>query len=61
MVTYKQKKPQDEQEEEVYSTESGGSDPDYDSDTDPSYSIIEETRSNLSRLSIKKKSKSRLV
>jgi hypothetical protein len=32
MVTYKQKKPQDEQEEEVYSTESGGSDPDYDTD-----------------------------
>lgn len=62
MVTYKQKKPQDEQQqEEVYGTESGGSDPDYDSDTDPSYSIIEETRSNFSRLSIKKKSKSRLV
>jgi hypothetical protein len=61
MVTSKQKKPQDEQQEEVSSTESGGSDPDYDSDTDPSYSIIEETRSNLSRLSIKKKSKSRLV
>ncbi|XP_061980758.1 zinc finger CCCH domain-containing protein 62-like [Populus nigra] len=62
MVTYKQKKPQDEQQqEEVYGTESGGSDPDYDSDTDPSYSIIEETRSNLSRLSIKKKSKSRVA
>ncbi|XP_011036487.1 PREDICTED: zinc finger CCCH domain-containing protein 62-like [Populus euphratica] len=62
MVTYKQKKPQDEQEEEeVYSAESGGSDPDYGSDTDPSYSIFEETRSNLSRLSIKKKSKSRVA
>ncbi|KAL3598547.1 hypothetical protein D5086_006465 [Populus alba] len=62
MVTDKQKKPQDEQEEEeVYSTESEGSDPDYDSDTDPSYSIIEDTRSKVSRLSIKKKSKSRVA
>lgn len=61
MATYKQRNPQDEQEDEGYSTESGGSDLDYDSDTDPSWSVFEETRSNLSRLSVKKKSKPRLV
>ncbi|KAB5564027.1 hypothetical protein DKX38_004081 [Salix brachista] len=57
MATYKQRNPQDEQEDEGYSTESGGSDLDYDSDTDPSWSVFEETRSNLSRLSVMKKSK----
>ncbi|KAJ6327374.1 hypothetical protein OIU78_014288 [Salix suchowensis] len=57
MATYKQRNPQDEQEDEGYSTESGGSDLDYDSDNDPSWSVFEETRSDLSRLSVKKKSK----
>lgn len=47
--------------EEDYS-ESGGSDPEYDSDEDPSYSIFEETHAKFSNLSIeKKKSKARIA
>uniref|UniRef100_A0A6N2N7R4 Uncharacterized protein n=2 Tax=Salix viminalis TaxID=40686 RepID=A0A6N2N7R4_SALVM len=61
MATYKQRNPQDEQQEEGYSTESGGSDMDYDSDNDPGWSVFEETQSDLSRLSIKKKSNSRVA
>lgn len=39
--------------------ESGDSDPEYDSDEDPSYSILEETHAKFSNLSIEKKKKSK--
>ncbi|KAJ8755833.1 hypothetical protein K2173_024378 [Erythroxylum novogranatense] len=47
-------KPHRDDEEDYMETD--GSDSDYDSDMDPSYSIIEETGNKLSNLSIKKKS-----
>ncbi|XP_059458027.1 zinc finger CCCH domain-containing protein 62-like [Corylus avellana] len=40
-------------------SESGDSDPEYDSDEDPSYSILEETHAKFSNLSIEKKKKSK--
>lgn len=61
MANFEQQKPQhhrdlEEEEEEDYS-EGGGSDAEYDSDMDPSYSVLEEsTRCKLAKLSIKKKS-----
>ncbi|XP_050230892.1 zinc finger CCCH domain-containing protein 62-like [Mercurialis annua] len=46
--------------EDNYSKTEGSSDSDYESDRDPSYSIIEDTQIQLSNLSIHKKSKSRI-
>jgi hypothetical protein len=40
-------------------SESGDSDSQYDSDEDPSYSILEETHAKFSNLSIEKKKKSK--
>ncbi|GAV61415.1 zf-CCCH domain-containing protein/SAP domain-containing protein [Cephalotus follicularis] len=40
---------------------SEGSDPDHDSVTDPSYSILEETHTEFSNVSIRKKPKSRII
>ncbi|KDP40666.1 hypothetical protein JCGZ_24665 [Jatropha curcas] len=45
-------------EEQEDFSDSGGSDPGYESDMDPSYCILEETQGQLSILSIQKKSKS---
>ncbi|XP_052300508.1 zinc finger CCCH domain-containing protein 62-like [Citrus sinensis] len=49
-----------EEGDDEYSTDSGGSDPGYDSDLDPSYSPLEDTHATFSKLSIGKKSKSRI-
>lgn len=49
-----------EEEGDDYSTESGGSDLGYDSDLDPSYSTLEDTHATFSKLSIRKKSESRI-
>ncbi|KAK9228888.1 hypothetical protein WN944_021845 [Citrus x changshan-huyou] len=49
-----------EEGDDEYSTDSGGSDLGYDSDLDPSYSPLEDTHATFSKLSIGKKSKSRI-
>ncbi|ESR39980.1 hypothetical protein CICLE_v10025792mg [Citrus x clementina] len=49
-----------EEGDDEYSTESGGSDLGYDSDLDPSYNPLEDTHATFSKLSIGKKSKSRI-
>ncbi|KAK9228903.1 hypothetical protein WN944_021860 [Citrus x changshan-huyou] len=49
-----------EEGDDEYSTDSGVSDLGYDSDLDPSYSPLEDTHATFSKLSIGKKSKSRI-